>query len=132
MAPIPRKYVVVYGALFLTFLGIAIESAIAEGGSWTRIIVQAGRNLEPLAVIGAPLAYAVVEVGTVIAEWFLKKREEIGERRGMEQGLEQGMQQGMQQGEQRAEQLAIEADRQRRPGESLKEAMDRLRSEERN
>ena len=128
MAPIPRKYVVVYGALFLTFLGVAIESAIAEGGSWTRIIVQAGRNLEPLAVIGAPLAYAVVEVGTVIAEWFLKKREEIGERRGMEQGLEQGMQQG----EQRAEQLAIEADRQRRPGESLKEAMDRLRSEERN
>ena len=128
MAPIPRKYVVVYGALFLTFLGVAIESAIAEGGSWTRIIVQAGRNLEPLAVIGAPLAYAVVEVGTVIAEWFLKKREEIGERRGMEQGLEQGMQQG----EQRAMQLAIEADRQRRPGESLKDAMDRLRSEERN
>ena len=116
VAPIPRKYVVAYGVLFLIFLGVAIERAIVDGGPWTRIIVETGRNLEPLAVAGAPFAYAVVEVGTVLAEWFLNKREERGEQRGRQE----------------AEQLAIEADRQRRPGESLKEAMDRLRAEKRS
>ncbi len=64
-------------------------------------------------MVGAPLAYAVVEVSTVLAEWFLRKREEKGEQKGEQQG----------------EQRAIEADRQRKPGESLKEAIDRLRAE---
>jgi hypothetical protein len=80
VAPIPRKYVVVYGLLFVPFLAFAIVDAIAIGGWWIGIIVQTGRSLEPLAIVAAPLSYAVVEVREVLAEVFLKKREEKGRR----------------------------------------------------
>ena len=81
MAPIPRKYVAVYALLFVGSVGVAIAGAVADGGTWIGVILQTGRNLEPLAVVAAPLAYAIVEVSVMLAEIFLKKREEKTEGR---------------------------------------------------
>ncbi len=71
----------VYALLFVPFLAFAIADAIAIGGSWIGIIVQTGRSLEPLAIMAAPLSYAIVEVTEVLAEVFLKKREEKARRK---------------------------------------------------
>ena len=86
MAPIPRKYVAVYALLFVSSVGVAIAGAVAEGGSWLATLLQAGRNLEPLAVVAAPIAYGIVEVSTMLAEIFLKKREEKGRTEGRTEG----------------------------------------------
>ena len=88
MAPIPRKYVAVYALLFVASVGVAIAGAVADGGTWIGVILQTGRNLEPLAVVAAPLAYAVVEVSVMLAEIFLKKREEKGRTEGRAEALE--------------------------------------------
>ena len=88
VAPIPRKYVAVYALLFVGSVGVAIAGAVADGGTWTGVILQTGRNLEPLAVVAAPLAYAIVEVSVMLAEIFLKKREEKGRTEGRAQVLE--------------------------------------------
>ena len=86
MAPIPRKYVAVYALLFVASVGVAIVGAVADGGTWIGVILQTGRNLEPLAVVAAPLAYAIVEVSVMLAEIFLKKREEKGRTEGRTKG----------------------------------------------
>ena len=90
MAPIPRKYVAVYALLFVGSVGVAIVGAVADGGTWIGVILQTGRNLEPLAVavVAAPLAYAIVEVSVMLAEIFLKKREEKGRTKGRAEVLE--------------------------------------------
>ena len=88
MAPIPRKYVAVYALLFVASVGVAIAGAVADGGTWIGVILQTGRNLEPLAVVAAPLAYAIVEVSVMLAEIFLKKREEKGRTEGRAEVLE--------------------------------------------
>ena len=88
VAPIPRKYVAVYALLFVASVGVAIAGAVADGGTWIGVILQTGRNLEPLAVVAAPLAYAIVEVSVMLAEIFLKKREEKGRTEGRAQVLE--------------------------------------------
>ena len=86
VAPIPRKYVAVYALLFVGSVGVAIVGAVADGGTWIGVILQTGRNLEPLAVVAAPLAYAIVEVSVMLAEIFLKKREEKGRTEGRTKG----------------------------------------------
>ena len=88
MAPIPRKYVAVYALLFVASVGVAIAGAVADGGTWIGVILQTGRNLEPLAVVAAPLTYAIVEVSVMLAEIFLKKREEKGRTEGRAEVLE--------------------------------------------
>ena len=88
VAPIPRKYVAVYALLFVGSVGVAIAGAVADGGTWIGVILQTGRNLEPLAVVAAPLAYAIVEVSVMLAEIFLKKREEKGRTEGRAEVLE--------------------------------------------
>ena len=88
VAPIPRKYVAVYALLFVASVGVAIAGAVADGGTWIGVILQTGRNLEPLAVVAAPLAYAIVEVSVMLAEIFLKKREEKGRTEGRAEALE--------------------------------------------
>ena len=70
----------VYALLFVPFLTFSIVDAIAIGGWWVAVIVQTGRSLEPLAIIAAPLSYAIVEVTEVLAELFLKKREQKARR----------------------------------------------------
>ena len=88
VAPIPRKYVAVYALLFVASVGVAIAGAVADGGTWIGVILQTGRNLEPLAVVAAPLAYAIVEVSVMLAEIFLKKREEKGRTEGRAEVLD--------------------------------------------
>ncbi len=78
----------VYALLFVASVGVAIAGAVADGGTWIGVILQTGRNLEPLAVVAAPLAYAIVEVSVMLAEIFLKKREEKGRTKGRAEVLE--------------------------------------------
>ena len=51
----------------------------------------------------------------------------IFKRKEKEEGLREGRREGRQEGRQQGWQEAIEADKQRREGESLAEAMERLR-----
>ena len=56
----------------------------------------------------------------------------IFKRKEKEEGRQEGLQEGRQEGRQEALQEAIEADEQRRPGESLEQAMERLRQSQRS
>ena len=46
--------------------------------------------MEPLAVVAAPVAYGIVELITMLAEIFLRKREEKGRVEGLEEGRTEG------------------------------------------
>ena len=48
-------------------------------------------------------------------------------KEGREEGLQEGRQEGLEEGRQETENLALLADRERLPGESLRDAMERLR-----
>ena len=61
------------------------------------MVLQTGRNLEPLAVVAAPVAYGIVELITMLAEIFLRKREEKGRVEGLAEGLE-GLEEGRTEG----------------------------------
>ena len=50
------------------------------------VLLQTARNLEPLAVVAAPVTYGIVELITMLAEIFLKRREEKGVLRGRTEG----------------------------------------------
>ena len=50
---------------------------------------------------------------------------------GRQEGLQEGRQEGLQEGRQEGLQEALEADKHRREGESLAEAMERLRQSQR-
>ena len=56
----------------------------------------------------------------------------IFKRKEKEEGRQEGLQEGRQEGRQEALQEAIEADEQRRPGESLAQAVERLRQSQRS
>ena len=51
---------------------------------------------------------------------------------GREEGLQEGRRQGRQEGRQEERELAIRADRERLPNESLRDAMERLRESDRS
>ena len=94
MAPIPRKYVAVYVLLFVLSVAVAIVGAIREGGPWVEMILHTAHNLEPLALVAAPVTYGIVELITMLAEIFLKKREEKGVLRGRTEGRSEGRTEG--------------------------------------
>ena len=52
------------------------------------MILHTARNLEPLALVAAPVTYGIVELITMLAEIFLKKREEKGVLRGRTETLD--------------------------------------------
>ena len=62
------------------------------------MVLQTGRNLEPLAVVAAPVAYGIVELITMLAEIFLRKREEKGRVEGLAEGLAEGLEEGRTEG----------------------------------
>ena len=57
----------------------------------------------------------------------LQEGREEGLQEGREEGLQEGREEGLQEGRQEIENLALQADRERLPGESLRDAMERLR-----
>ena len=98
VAPIPRKYVAVYALLFGLSVAVATAGAMGDGGSWVGMVIQTARNLEPLAVVAAPVTYAIVELLTMLAEIFLRMREEKGWVRGRAEGHVEGRVEGLAEG----------------------------------
>ena len=58
---------------------------------------------------------------------FESKRVREARQEARQQALKEGREEGLQEGRQEVENLALQADRERLPGESLRDAMERLR-----
>ena len=54
-------------------------------------ILRVVQDMEAVVVVGAIMAYAVVEGGTMLAEKYLQKRYEEGKEEGKEEGFEQAL-----------------------------------------
>ena len=71
----------------------------------------------------------------VMTRIFRRREREQGRQEGLQEGrqegLQEGRQEGLQEGRQEGLQEALEADKHRRDGESLAEAMERLRQSQR-
>ena len=76
---------------------------------WVASVVQFGQNAGGILFIAIAVLYFFWEGITVIAERYKREQFEKGQAQAMAE--------------------ALEADRQRKPGESLKEAVERLRAE---
>ena len=53
-------------------------------------------------------------------------------KQALQEGRQEGLQEGLQEGRQEERELAIRADRERLPNESLRDAMERLRESDRS
>ncbi len=68
----------------------------------------------------------------VITRIFRDRRVDEARQEARKQALQEGRQEGRQQGRQEERELAIRADRERLPDESLRDAMERLRESKRS
>ncbi len=94
-------------ALFLVHYGVGM--VLLGGMYWAGWLggiggLEALRLIAPLIVASTAHGILIVEGVPMVAEQFLRRREERGEKRGREQGLEQGREQGLEQGRQEIQQ----------------------------
>ena len=111
-----RAFLIVFTALCLAALLLILLDEFA-GYAWVTRIVNIGQKFGRLSFTAVAITFILVEgVPLMLASWF--RKEEIKQAR--EEGHAEGRE------------LVLEAERQRREGETLEQALARLESERQN
>ena len=111
--------------LFVSSMLVCLAVAFWYGDDW-----DPQRPVGTIADIsGASFAIAIVILSVGRVTMVMSR---IFKRREREEGRQEGRQEGRREGRREAENEYIEADAQRKPGESLQQAVERLRGEKEN
>ena len=132
-----RAFLIVFTVLCLVALGLVLLAEFS-GYQWAKRAVSVAQNFGRMVFAVVAVSFISVEgVPLMLAAWFRKEqireaREEgieIGDARGHIRGHAEGRTEGRAEGRAEAMQLALEAENQRREGETLAQAITRLQSE---
>lgn len=147
-----RAFLIVFTALCLTALLLVLLDEFA-GYAWVTRIVNIGQKFGRLSFTAVAITFILVEgVPLMLASWFRKEeikqaREEgrvegrtegraegraEGRTEGHAEGHAEGRTEGHAEGHAEGRNLVLEAERQRREGETLEQALARLESERQN
>ena len=123
-----RAFLIVFTALCLAALLLILLDEFA-GYAWVTRIVNIGQKFGRLSFTAVAITFILVEgVPLMLASWF--RKEEIKQAR--EEGRVDGRTEGHAEGRAAERELVLEAERQRREGETLEQAIARLESERQN
>ena len=127
-----RAFLIVFSVLCLISLAIVL---LAEFSSyqWAKRAMTVAQNfsLTVLACVG--LSFILVEgVPLMLAAWYRKEIIKEAEDRGIQIGLTRGHAEGRAEGFAEGQHIVLEAERQRREGETLEQALARLLIERAN
>ena len=123
-----RAFLIVFTALCLAALLLILLDEFA-GYAWVTRIVNIGQKFGRLSFTAVAITFILVEgVPLMLASWF--RQEEIKQAR--EEGRAEGRTEGHAEGRAAERELLLEAERQRREGETLEQALARLESERQN
>ena len=123
-----RAFLIVFTALCLAALLLVLLDEFA-GYAWVTRIVNIGQKFGRLSFTAVAITFILVEgVPLMLASWF--RKEEIKQAR--EEGRAEGRTEGHAEGRAAERELLLEAERQRREGETLEQALARLESERQN
>ena len=119
----PTPFYLILGVVFCVGAIVLASLNMATDIRWVTSAVQFGQDAGGLLFLAIALIYFIREGVTMLAEQYKKERFEKGLAEGDAKGHARGLAEG------RAETMAeaIEADRQRRPGETLEQAMERIK-----
>ena len=135
-----RAFLIVFTVLCLVALGLVLLAEFS-GYQWAKRAVSVAQNFGRMVFAVVAVTFITVEgVPLMLAAWFRKEqireaREEgieIGEARGHIRGHAEGRTEGRAEGRAEAMQLVLEAENQRREGETLAQAIARLQAEREN
>ena len=119
-----RAFLIVFTVLCLAALLLILLDEFA-GYTWVTRIVNIGQKFGRLSFTAVAITFILVEgVPLMLASWF--RKEEI------KQAREEGRTEGHAEGHAEGRNLVLEAERQRREGETLEQALARLESERQN
>ena len=106
----PRTpFYLILGVAFCVASIVLAALNMATDIRWIQLAVQFGQDAGGLLFLAIALLYFIWEGGKMLAEEFKRERFEKGRAEGLAE--------------------ALEADRQRKPGETLEEAIKRIRAE---
>ena len=108
MTPRTPFYLIV-GVAFCVAAIVLAALNLATDIKWIQLTVQFGQDAGGLLFLAIALLYFIWEGATVLAERYKREQFEKGQAQAMAE--------------------ALEADRQRKPGETLEEAIKRIRAE---
>ena len=143
-----RAFLIVFTVLCLAALILVLLDEFA-GHAWVTRIVNIGQKFGRLSFTAVAITFILVEgVPLMLASWFRKEeikqaREEgraegrtegrtEGHAEGRTEGHAEGRTEGHAEGHAEGRNLVLEAERQRREGETLEQALARLESERQN
>ena len=119
-----RAFLIVFTVLCLAALLLILLDEFA-GYAWVTRIVNIGQKFGRLSFTAVAITFILVEgVPLMLASWF--RKEEI------KQAREEGRTEGYAEGRAAEREILLEAERQRREGETLEQALARLESEKQN
>ena len=115
----PTPFYLILGVVFCVGAIVLASLNMATDIRWVTSAVQFGQDAGGLLFLAIALIYFIREGVVMLAERYKQERFEKGLAEGHAKGHAMGLAEGV------AE--ALEADRQRRPGETLEQAMERIR-----
>ena len=131
-----RAFLIVFTVLCLAALILVLLDEFA-GHAWVTRIVNIGQKFGRLSFTAVAITFILVEgVPLMLASWFrkeeIKQAREEGRAEGRTEGHAEGRTEGHAEGHAEGRNLVLEAERQRREGETLEQALARLESERQN
>ena len=127
-----RSFLIVFTALCLAALLLILLDEFA-GYTWVTRIVNIGQKFGRLSFTAVAITFILVEgVPLMLASWFRKEEIKQAREEGRAEGRTEGRTEGHAEGRAAERELVLEAERQRREGETLEQALARLESERQN
>ena len=127
-----RAFLIVFTALCLAALLLILLDEFA-GYAWVTRIVNIGQKFGRLSFTAVAITFILVEgVPLMLASWFRKEEIKQAREEGRVEGRTEGRAEGHAEGRAAERELVLEAERQRREGETLEQALARLESERQN
>lgn len=105
----PTPFYLIVGAVLCVAAVTLASLHIVAGYRWVEAVVQFGQNAGGILFTGMALLYFAWEGSGMLAERYKREQYDKGRSKGLAE--------------------AIEADRQRKPGETLEQAMERIAAE---
>lgn len=127
-----RAFLIVFTVLCLAALILVLLDEFA-GHAWVTRIVNIGQKFGRLSFTAVAITFILVEgVPLMLASWFRKEEIKQAREEGRAEGRTEGHAEGRTEGHAEGRNLVLEAERQRREGETLEQALARLESERQN